>query len=120
MTQQNPTPDIRHDFVWGKADGLSMHGICKCGEGEDAPVHDPEVKVTHVAIGQGHFYNTTSEAKAKAGFRREGGRLTGRWTMAHFPEGVTYLGVNGMGVLRWRVDVEGTAPEFTDHNEPKR
>lgn len=109
------TPE-RHEFEWDRAAGLSNKGICTCGEHEDDPAHDPAVKVTHVAIGQGIYYNATSEEAAKAGFRRQGGRLSKSWTMVHFPEGVTYLGTNNMGALSWRYDTDPhVEPVLTEH-----
>ena len=120
MTEQNTTPEARHKFVWADSIGLSEDGICECGQGEHAPVHDPETKVTHVVIGLGYYGNGTSEASAKAAFRKAGGRLSGRHSVIEFPDGVVYLGVTNMGVVRWRVDVEGAGPVVSERNMPQR
>jgi hypothetical protein len=85
--------------------------VCGCGKSEHDPVHDPAVKVTHVVIGQGYFWNATSEEEALTGWRRIGGRDRHGYSVLEFPEGVTYLGVNGTGSVQWRYDT-------TPHIEP--
>ena len=110
------TPTGRHDFDFEDWNDYGSARICKCGEGENAPVHDPAEKITHVVGGQGYWGSGTSLEEAKRIFRRMGGKLSKHYSIGEFPEDATFLGVNQMGACQWRGPGE---PTWTEVNAPK-
>lgn len=109
---QHKDPE-RHDFVEeGATYSLTEGSKCgRCQQHEDDKVHDPATKARHVIVGSGSGYGgvygigTTLE-QAKQQFRREGGRLGKYHRTFEFPDGVTFLGITGLGTVRWRYDTD--------------
>jgi hypothetical protein len=60
--------------------------------------------VRFTVIGQFVFGNGRDLAEAKRNFQRQGGALTRGYTALEWPDGLTYVGVDGMGRVTWTWD----------------
>ncbi|ASR77192.1 hypothetical protein KIV66_gp85 [Mycobacterium phage MyraDee] len=64
-----------------------------------------------LVIGQHYWGHAEDLAGAKAKFRKLGGKLSLGYTIAEFPEGLEFKGVDQLGRVFWSGDGEPTVTE---------